>query len=114
MPVPFNSFRKYAPESNPDTGKKTWCGSASMTPPLAAFAGMWTANTEATGSPSQNHTGTASCLRLPNDGAERGGRADPPEGNLPVILTTDAEVGDVWMRAPWDEAGGRACNSPAG
>ena len=29
--VPFNSFAEYAPEPNPETKKRTWFGSPSMT-----------------------------------------------------------------------------------
>jgi putative SOS response-associated peptidase YedK len=29
--VPFNSFAEYPPEPNPENGKRTWCGSRSMT-----------------------------------------------------------------------------------
>jgi putative SOS response-associated peptidase YedK len=36
--VPFNSLAEYAPEPNPQTKKRTWCGSRStMTGPLFAF-----------------------------------------------------------------------------
>jgi putative SOS response-associated peptidase YedK len=43
----------------------------------------------------------ASCLRLPDNSAERRSRAEPYQGY--AILTTDEER-DVLMRAPWDEA----------
>jgi putative SOS response-associated peptidase YedK len=41
--VPFNSFAEYAPEPNPETGKKdvVWFA-LNDERPLAAFAGMWT------------------------------------------------------------------------
>jgi putative SOS response-associated peptidase YedK len=41
--VPFNSFAEYAPESNPETGKKdvVWFA-LNDDRPLTAFAGIWT------------------------------------------------------------------------
>jgi hypothetical protein len=43
-----------------------------------------------TEAPVEADTGTASGLWLPDDHAERGGRADHPKP-MPVILTTDEE-----------------------
>jgi hypothetical protein len=80
--VPANSFAEYAPEPNPETKKKdvVWFA-LNEDRPLFAFA--WHLD-RIQGRPwYQVHadTGTAQCLRLPDDIAERGGRADPPEGD---------------------------------
>ncbi|TSJ63010.1 SOS response-associated peptidase [Starkeya sp. 3C] len=102
--VPFTSFSEYAPEPNPHTGRKdvVWFA-LSDERPLAFFAGLWTRWT-----------------------GRRGTKADPVDGEhelfgfltcepnavvapihpkaMPVILTTREER-EVWLHAPWSEAG---------
>jgi putative SOS response-associated peptidase YedK len=53
--VPFNSFAEYAPEPNPETGKKdvVWFA-LNDDRPLFAFGGIWTE--KATGAPSRNRS----------------------------------------------------------
>ena len=80
--VPFNSFAEYAPEPNPETKKKdvVWFA-LNDDRPLTAFAGIWTEFRGDRGHQVQADTRTAQRLRLPDDVAERGGRADPPQGH---------------------------------
>ena len=61
--VPANSFAEYAPESNPETGKKDWCGSRStLTAPYSPLPASGP-NTGATGAPSPNRSpGRISCM----------------------------------------------------
>jgi putative SOS response-associated peptidase YedK len=98
--VPMSSFCEYAGTTPPKTPK--WFA-IDETRPLVAFAGIWT-----------------------EWNGVRGTKANPVEGNhllygflttvsngvvapihpkaMPVILTTEEEC-EVWMCAPWDEAG---------
>ena len=79
--VPANSFAEYAPEPNPETKKKdvVWFA-LSDDRPLFAFAGMWmTFNGDR--DQVEAGAGAASGLWIPDDVAERGGRADPPQGH---------------------------------
>jgi putative SOS response-associated peptidase YedK len=80
--VPANTFAEYAPEPNPETKKKdvVWFA-LSEERPLFAFAGIWTTFNGGRGTKSKPDPRTASSLWLPDDGAERGGRADPSEGD---------------------------------
>jgi hypothetical protein len=80
--APANSFAEYAPEPNPATGKKdvVWFA-LKVDRPLFAFAGIWT---EFKGGPRDEveaHSRPSPGLRIVDDSAERGRRADTSPGN---------------------------------
>ena len=61
--------------------EKMWCGSRLMTIGRCSHSPVSGPNTSATVAPSQSDIRTAQRLWLPDDSAQRGGRADTPEGN---------------------------------
>jgi putative SOS response-associated peptidase YedK len=101
--VPFNSFAEYAPDANPETGKKdvVWFA-ANEDRPLSAFAGIWTEFRGNRGTKSKPipgpHLVYGFLTTEPNTVVE----PIHPKA-MPVILTTEEEY-DAWMRASWDEA----------
>ena len=79
--VPANSFAEYAPETNPVTKKRdvVWFA-LNDDRPLFAFGGIWTTFKGDRGTKSKPIPASP-CLRLLDDGGERGGEADPRQGD---------------------------------
>ena len=99
--VPATSFSEYAPEPNPETGRRdpVWFA-LSDERPLFVFAGIW-----------GRWSGQRKKAEGPLDHELFGFLTCPPNGvvapihpkAMPVLLTTDAEV-ETWLTAPWSEA----------
>ena len=80
--VPANSFAEFAPEPNPETGKKDIVGFAlNEDRPLFAFGGIWTGYNGDPGHEIQAGPRPSPRLWFSDGRTERSRRADPPEGD---------------------------------
>jgi putative SOS response-associated peptidase YedK len=80
--APANSFSEYAPEANPETGKKdiVWFA-LNEDRPLFAFAGVWTEYRDDRGSKSKPIPGPHNVYGFLTTAPKRGRRTDPPQGH---------------------------------
>ena len=99
--VPATSFREYAQEPDPKTGKKPlhWFA-IEKSEPLFFFAGIWTEwiGVRKLAEGKQKHTLFAFLTTEPNSYV-----ASIHPKAMSVILTEPEEF-DMWMTAPWDIA----------
>ena len=77
--VPANSFAEYPPEPNPETKKDVVWFALNDDRPLFALAGIWTEFIGESRHQIETDPWASQRLWLPDDHAERGGRADPSE-----------------------------------